>query len=94
MKQALIVVLAALGLSACGSGWGYAYDYDPYLGPRGHYVSPFDHRPARAAPPCARVVYSGPYEGGYRGPYYAGPFCADAQPAAWSPPPAGPTPAR
>jgi len=67
--------LASLGLSACAEGYGYAYDYDPYRGPTGHYVSPFGSQ--RPRPACAHVYYSGPYEDGMRGSYYAGPFCAD-----------------
>jgi hypothetical protein len=63
-------LIAALGLSACAR-YGYVYDYDPYLGPRGHYVGPF----ALHRPPC-RLVYAGPYEAGYRGPYLSGPYCA------------------
>jgi hypothetical protein len=71
---AVIAALAATwGLSAC-QGYGYAYDYDPYLGPRGHYVSPFDKAPRQS---CQRTAYAGPYEDGYRGAYRAGPICVD-----------------
>jgi hypothetical protein len=68
-------VIAALGLSACGHAY-YAYDYDPYLGPRGHYVSPYwGPYPPPPPPPC-RPIYAGPYEAGYRGSYLSGPYCA------------------
>ena len=76
MKATLIVLAAALGLAGCAQGWGYAYDYDPYRGVRGHYVGPFEGR-VQSAPACRRLVYTGPYSDGYREPYYAGPFCAD-----------------
>jgi len=33
-------------------------------------------------------VMGGPYEDGYRGPYYTGPYCADAAQAGWVAPPA------
>lgn len=78
MKEALIVVIAALGLCACAD-YGYVYSYDPYLGPRGHYAGAFERPPARPALACVRVAYSGPYYGGYRGPYYSGPYCADGE---------------
>lgn len=71
-----LAALACLALSACAEGYGYAYDYDPYRGPRGHYVSPWT-KPLK--PACAQVYYTGPYEDGMRGTYYAGPFCADGQ---------------
>ena len=77
MKAAPFAVLAALALSACAEGADYAYDYDPYLGVRGHHVGFLDGRPARTAPTCSHLVYTGPYSDGYREPYYAGPFCAD-----------------
>lgn len=77
MKARLAILAAALGLSACGEAY-YAYDYDPLAGPRGHYVSPFDPHPRSTAPACRQWVMSGPYEDGFRGPYYAGPYCADA----------------
>jgi len=67
--------LAAMGLSACVEGYGYAYEYDPYLGPRGHYVS--EHPTRHMQAPCQRVAYSGPYQDGYGGTYYAGPYCLD-----------------
>jgi len=89
MKARLLVIAAALGLSACGEAY-YAYDYDPYAGPRGHYVSPFDPHPRAAAPACGRWVMSGPYADGYRGPYYAGPYCADAVQVGAMAPPAAP----
>lgn len=85
MKEALVVAVAALALSACAD-YGYVYSYDPYLGPRGHYVGPFEHPPVRAALACARVVYGGPYYGGYRGPYYSGPYCADGERIGQAPP--------
>ena len=74
MTRALILV-AALALGGCAAGH-YEYDYDPWLGPRGHYVGGlFDqasHRPARI---CDRVEFQGPFYGGYRGPYSSGPYC-------------------
>lgn len=80
MKTApLIAATAALGLSACAD-YTYVYDYGPG-GPRGHYVGPYEH-PAPAQAPCARYVMAGPYEDGYRGPYYTGPYCAEPAPAA------------
>jgi hypothetical protein len=74
MKTSLFAVAAALALSACAD-YGYVYDYDAYGGPRGRYVGPLEPRPAPAVA-CARTIYRGPYDGGWRGPYYAGPFCA------------------
>jgi hypothetical protein len=71
---AIAALMASGALSAC-EGYGYAYDYDPYLGPRGHYVSPFGTKTPAA--PCQRVAYAGPYEDGYRGTYAAGPYCLD-----------------
>jgi hypothetical protein len=76
MKQALALTFAALALGACAD-YQYVYDYGPG-GPRGHYVGPFEHPHARADLACAHVAYSGPYENGYREPYYVGPYCADA----------------
>lgn len=78
MRRSLVIAvvgLAAVGLGACAEGYGYAYDYDPYLGPRGHYTSRWSHR--QAPQPCQHVAYSGPYEDGYGGTYYAGPYCLD-----------------
>ena len=82
MKPVLIAI-AALALTGCGSA-EYAYDYDPYYGPRGHYVSAFHHPTQTVAASCARTVYLGPYDGGVRGPYYAGPYCLgpDGRPVA------------
>lgn len=85
MKAALVVVIAALALCACAD-YGYVYSYDPYLGPRGHYVGPFEHPAAGPALACARIVYSGPYYGGYRGPYDSGPYCAAVEQIGRSPP--------
>ncbi|HEX3700057.1 MAG TPA: hypothetical protein VHV27_05220 [Phenylobacterium sp.] len=86
MKPALfLVVAAALGLSACAEDYGYAYDYDPYLGPRGHHVGPFSHRTQHAALACSRYVFTGPYDGGWRGPYYAGPYCVQDEGRAVAP---------
>jgi hypothetical protein len=82
MKSVLIVA-AALALSGCTAN--YAYDYDPYAGPRGHYVSAFHHPAQSAAVPCARTVYLGPYDGGVRGPYYAGPYCVGPDGRAMAP---------
>lgn len=79
MNARLVVILflaAAWALAACQS-YGYVYDYDPYLGPRGHYVGPFEGHGRQAGLACARTVYAGPYERAWRGPYDAGPFCAE-----------------
>jgi len=89
MKARLLVIVAALGLSACGEAY-YAYDYDPYGGPQGRYANPFGPHPHAQAPVCRRWVMGGPYEDGYRGPYYTGPYCADAAQAGWVAPPAVP----
>lgn len=78
MTRNALVLAAALPLAACVGG-GYAYDYDPWLGPHGHYVGGwFDaasHRPPR---PCPMVEFRGPYDGGWRGPYVSGPHCVVA----------------
>ena len=74
MKALFLALAAPLALSACAESYGYAYDYDPYLGPRGHYVGPLE--PRRPAPACADATYSGPYYDGYRRPYDIGPDCA------------------
>jgi hypothetical protein len=64
---------AALALSACAEDYGYVYTYDPYLGPRGHYVT-FVHAPPYE---CGRLTYVGPYNrGDFRGDYDSGPYCA------------------
>lgn len=73
MTRALIALIGLLGLSACAEGYDYVYDYDPYLGPRGHYVRPFKPAPAAA---CARVVYA-PQLDPWRGAYESGPVCAE-----------------
>jgi hypothetical protein len=80
MKQALALLAAALMLGACAD-YIYVYDYGPG-GPRGHYVGPFKHPHVASGPACAHMAYSGPYQNGYREPYYVGPYCADAVPAA------------
>jgi hypothetical protein len=76
MKQALVLLFAALTLGACAD-YQYVYDYGPG-GPRGHYVGPFEHPHVATGLACAHVAYSGPYQNGYREPYYVGPYCADA----------------
>lgn len=83
--RAGLLIAAALLLSGCAEGYGYAYDYDPYRGPVGHYVSPFGTKRPKAA--CARVYYTGPYQDGMRGAFYAGPFCADGVAVAEAAPP-------
>ena len=72
VKQVLALFATALGLSACAAA-DYAYDYDPYYGPRGHYVSHLGRTTPRTA--CAQTVYLGPYQDEMRGTYYAGPYC-------------------
>ena len=79
MTRPFALLAVALALSGCMAG-RYEYDYDPWLGPHGHYVGGlFDaaaHRPARS---CPQVEFRGPIHDGYRAPYVAGPFCvADA----------------
>lgn len=74
MKAGLFLIAATLALAACAD-YGYVYHYDPYLGPRGHYAGPFEHPPHRSGPDCARYVFSGPFDAGYRGTYLAGPYC-------------------
>jgi hypothetical protein len=90
MKQALVLLFAALTLGACAD-YQYVYDYGPG-GPRGHYVGPFERPHAGSAPACAHLAYSGPYQNGYREPYYVGPYCADAAPAAMAAASVAPTP--
>jgi hypothetical protein len=79
MTRALFVLAAALAVCGCMGGY-YEYDYDPWLGPHGHYVGGLGdssaHRPARR---CDR--FEGPFYGGYGGPYSSGPIC-DGPPAA------------
>jgi len=73
MARLPLLLAMALALSACAEDYGYAYTYDPYLGPRGHYVT-FVHAPP---PACSRPTYVGPYnEDQFRGDYFAGPYCA------------------
>jgi hypothetical protein len=75
---------AALALSACADDYGYVYTYDPYLGPRGHYVT-LVHSPP---PACALPTYVGPYnQGQFRGDYYSGPYCAPEEGAGGPSPP-------
>lgn len=77
MTRALIALIALLGLSACAEGYTYVYDYDPYLGPRGHYVRPFKAAPASA---CRVVAYAPQLDrqiDPWRGAYESGPYCAD-----------------
>ena len=69
--RTLLILAAAVTLSGCVGEYGYRYDYDPYLGPRGYYVGPLE--PPHAPPPPA-AAYAGPYDGGWRGPYYSGPY--------------------
>jgi hypothetical protein len=83
MMRTLLAATAALALSACVGGYGYVYDYDPYRGPVGRYVGPGEPHVSRSGLPCANVYYTGPHDGGLRGPYYSGPYCApDAAQAA------------
>ena len=70
----VFILITALALWSCAET-GYVYDYDPLHGPRGHYTSPFEHPPQRAALDCQQYAFSGPYYGGWRGPYMAGPYC-------------------
>jgi hypothetical protein len=81
MSRALLALAAAMALSACASGYDYAYDYDPLRGPRGHYLDPANPRPP-LGPECAKPTFIGPFEDGFRAPYYVGPFCAAKAPPA------------
>lgn len=77
MARVPLLLTALLALSACAEDFGYAYSYDPYTGPRGHYVTVV-HAPP---PACGGLTFDGPYnEGGYRGDYYSGPYCDAGQP--------------
>jgi hypothetical protein len=84
MPRIPVLLGVGLGLSACAENSGYIYTYDPYLGPRGHYVTLADGPP----PACARFTYVGPYnEGQFRGGYYSGPYCAPPEEPAHASPP-------
>jgi hypothetical protein len=73
MARFPLVLAAALGLSACAEDFGYVYSYDPYLGPRGHYVTLLHSPP----PACGGLTFVGPFnEGDYRGEHLSGPYCA------------------
>ena len=76
MTRVLIALIGLLGLAACAEGYTYVYDYDPYLGPRGHYVRPFKPMPVTA---CRAVAYV-PQLDPWRGDYVSGPVCAEATP--------------
>ena len=80
MTRTLFILAAALGLAACVN-YGYEYDYDPYLGPHGHYLGPFESQAHRPDPACAQVAFDGPFEDGWRGPYISGPRCIPPPPA-------------
>ena len=83
MLRILLALPVLAALYGCAAPWpDYAYDYDPYLGPHGHYVGPHEGGPGRTGLPCAKIAYFGPYEAGYRGAYVAGPVCAPAAEAA------------
>ncbi|MDE2487577.1 MAG: hypothetical protein KGO51_09285 [Alphaproteobacteria bacterium] len=75
--RALILIAAALGLSACAD-YGYVYCYDPLHGPTGYAWGPFQPRPACASPPAQAGFFQGPNYGGWREPWYAGPYPATA----------------
>ena len=81
MTRALLALAALVALAGCAQGYTYAYDDDPLRGPRGHYLDPPNPHPP-TGPDCARPTFIGPFEDGYRGPYYAGPFCAANSPPA------------
>ena len=78
MLRALILFAALPALAGCAQWADYAYDYDPYGGPHGHYVGPLEGGPGRTSLGCAPVAFTGPYDAGYRGAYMAGPVCAPA----------------
>ena len=75
MVRTLLALSAVLTLTGCAQGYTYVYDYDPLMGPRGHYLETPQKHP-NVAPDCANPVFAGPIENGYRGAYVAGPFCA------------------
>jgi hypothetical protein len=77
MRSASFVVALALALSACADAPNYEYDYDAYLGPHGHYLGPLEDAGHRPSPDCQLTAFSGPYYGGWRGPYVSGPYCAE-----------------
>lgn len=76
--RALLIVAAALALSACADAYGYAYCYDPLHGPKGYYYGPLEPKPACARDGGQTAFFQGPNYGGWRGPYYAGPYPAGA----------------
>lgn len=73
MARLPLLFVFAIALSGCAAeDFGYVYSYDPYLGPKGHYVRVVHSPPAE----CGGLLFVGPYnEGGYRGDYDAGPYC-------------------
>lgn len=77
MAKVWLLLTAAVALSACAQ-YGYVYTYDPYLGPRGQYVTLTGGPSPATAYDCSRLVYAGPHEDGYRGAYLDGPYCAPA----------------
>jgi hypothetical protein len=76
------IAVAALALSACAEVPGYAFCYDPYGGPTGYYTGRLEDKPHCPASPTQAAYFSGPYYGGWRGPYVSGPYSAAPQPVA------------
>jgi hypothetical protein len=80
MRPLLAIIAAVPLLGACAGG--YAYCYDPYRGPVGYYTDPLDEKPACASTTRHAAVFTGPYYGGWRGPYVSGPYYVTPQPVA------------
>jgi hypothetical protein len=77
--RAVLSALAALALCGCAQAYGYGYCYDPLHGPKGFYYGPLEPKPACARQAAQAARFQGPDYGGWRGPYYAGPYPAAAR---------------
>ena len=71
----MLLAMGVVALSGCASSdYGYAYCYDSYLAPTGHYYGPLEPKPNCPAPSAGSTYYLGPHPASYRGPYLSGPY--------------------